>query len=98
MLDNPGLIMVCYIIGSYALAGGIDILRAREARKSEAPSWKISMVSGIINLLMAGGSLLFGVLPGSMKIVVYFYCATLLFTAVVRFVAAFRRTAMVYIA
>ena len=95
MLTNiPKIYIVLYLVVVYAFSGAIDILRALEAKKYQASSWRFSLISGIINVVVA---ILCVVFIGSSNMIVYLYCAGLIYSAIVRIVTAFRKTAIVYI-
>jgi uncharacterized membrane protein HdeD (DUF308 family) len=94
--DEPLVIVVLYLIAFYAFAGLIDILRAFEAKKQEAP-WKSKLFLGIIEVAVAGLSLYFGLVLRSPDDVVIVYGCGLLVSGIMRIVNSFRRTAIVYI-
>ena len=87
-----------YLLVIYAFSGGIDILRALEAKRYGAPAWKWKLISGCITIAAAVTIGVAGFCFGSVDFVVYGYCASLFYTAVTRLVTAFRKTAIVYIA
>lgn len=97
MVDIPKVYVIGYLLVIHLFAGAVDILKAFEARKIESPSWKISLLYGVCNLLVAVLTFVGGVLQGSVTAVVYSYSAGLLYSALVRIGASFRRTAIVYI-
>lgn len=95
MLTNiPKMYIALYLVVVYAFSGAIDIMRALEARKYQAPSWRFSLISGIINVVIA---ILCIVFIGSTNMIVYLYSAGLIYSAIVRIITAFRKTAIVYI-
>ena len=95
MLTNiPKMYIALYLVVVYAFSGAIDILRALEAKKYQAPSWRLSLISGIISVVIA---ILCIVFIGSTNMIVYLYSAGLIYSAIVRIVTAFRKTAIVYI-
>lgn len=94
MTNIPKIYIALYLVVVYAFAGAIDILRALEAKKYQASMWKLSLISGIINVVVA---ILCIVFMGSTNMIVYLYCAGLIYSAIVRIVTAFRKTAIVYI-
>ena len=54
MLTNiPKIYIVLYLVVVYAFAGVVSILRALEAKRYQAPMWKLSLISGIINVVIA---------------------------------------------
>jgi uncharacterized membrane protein HdeD (DUF308 family) len=95
MTNIPKIYIVLYLLAVYAFAGVIDILRALEAKSYQAPSWRLSLISGVVNVAVA---ILCVVFIGSTRMIVYLYCAGLIYAAVVRIVTALRKTAIVYIA
>ena len=95
MLTNiPKIYIVLYLVVVYAFSGVVDILRALEAKKYQAPLWRLSLISGIISIVIA---ILCIVFIGSTNMIVYLYCAGLIYSAIVRIVTACRKTAIVYI-
>jgi uncharacterized membrane protein HdeD (DUF308 family) len=95
MLTNiPKMYIALYLVVVYAFSGAIDILRALEAKKYQAPSWRLSLISGIISVVIA---ILCIVFIGSTNMIVYLYSAGLIYSAIARIVTAFRKTAIVYI-
>ena len=95
MLTNiPKMYIALYLVVVYAFSGAIDILRALEAKKYQAPSWRLSLTSGIISVVIA---ILCIVFIGSTNMIVYLYSAGLIYSAIARIVTAFRKTAIVYI-
>ena len=95
MLTNiPKIYIVLYLVVVYAFAGVVSILRALEAKRYQAPMWKLSLISGIINVVIAILCIIF---MRSTNMIVYLYCVGLIYSAIVRIVTAFRKTAIVYI-
>lgn len=95
MLTNiPKIYIVLYLVVVYAFAGVVSILRALEAKRYQAPMWKLSLISGIINVVIAILCIIF---MRSTNMIVYLYCTGLIYSAIVRIVTAFRETAIVYI-
>ena len=94
MTNIPKIYIALYLLAIYAFAGVIDILRALEAKKYQASTWKLSLISGIINIVVA---ILCVAFLGSTRMIVYLYCAGLIYSAIIRIVTACRKTAIVYI-
>ena len=95
MLTNiPKMYIALYLVVVYAFSGAIDIMRALEAKKYQAPSWRLSLTSGIISVVIA---ILCIVFIGSTNMIVYLYSAGLIYSAIARIITAFRKTAIVYI-
>ena len=94
MSDIPRIYLVLYLLGYHAFVGVIDVLRALEAKRFEAPTWKISMGYGLINIGIAVACVFF---IHSVEGIVYVYSAGLIYSALNRIASSFRRTAVVYI-
>ena len=89
--------IMIYLMGIFAFSGAIDILRALEAKKNSAPSWRLKFISGCISVAATIALFIIGIIFREQTILVYGYCINLGYAAVMRFVNAFRRTAIVYI-
>ena len=98
MNDLPLAYVMLYLIVAYAFSGVIDILRALEAKREEAPSWKMNLSTGIINVLLAIFALIGGIFFKSIEIVTAIYCVGLFYSGIMRIVSAFRKSSIVYIA
>ena len=89
--------VVLYLLGAYAFSGVLDILRAREARSFEAPSWRLNLAEGIANIGFAAAAAVFGLVSGNMRALTLIYAIGLFYSALLKLVSAFRKTAIVYI-
>lgn len=96
LITSSALFIVAYLLGIYAFSGAIDILRALEAKRYEG-YWKLKLISGIIEVVCSVSLMIFGIFVRSHTFLVYGYCISLGYSAVVRITAAFRKTAIVYI-
>lgn len=92
--DMPRMYVVLYLLACHLFSGVVDVLRALEAKKLEAPSWKRNFTLGLINIIIAVACLFF---MKSNRILMYVYGCGLIYSAIVRIVSAFRRTAIVYV-
>ncbi len=88
------LYVMVYLLAVHAFSGFIDVLRALEAKRLGSPAWKLSLSSGIINIAVALSCVVF---LKSATISVYIYSAGLIYSALVRVILSFRKTAVVYI-
>ncbi len=91
------VVIIIYLLGIYAFTGVVDILRAFEAMKMKASNWKVKLITGLISVLFAVLIVVMGFVFRNMQIVVYGFCVSLFYYAVVKIVTAFKRTAIVYI-
>ncbi|MBP5261892.1 MAG: hypothetical protein J6Z43_07195 [Clostridiales bacterium] len=94
LVNEAKVIIIIYLISGHLLAGGIDIVRAVRSKK-EGFSWKSDMATGIGNLLVALSCIVF---IGSPDILILVYCLGLMYSACVRIIRAFKKSAVVYIA
>ena len=93
--DNvPMIYLMLYLLIANLISGVIEILGAREARQMEAGSWKLKLAIGAADVLFGLASIF---CLGRPDVLVYIYAAGLAYSAVLRIVSAFRRTAIVYI-
>ena len=90
-------IVMFYLLFLYAFYGVIDVLRALEAKNHGAPRWKLKFFSGVFEVLFAIALLIAGMFVDNPVIIVYGYAISLIYTAIVRIVGAFRKTAIVYV-
>lgn len=90
-------IVMFYLLFMYAFYGVIDVLRALEAKNHGAPRWKFKFFTGIIEVLFAIALLIAGMFVNNPVIIVYGYAIILTYTAVVKIIGAFRRTAVIYV-
>ena len=92
--DVPMFYLVLYLLIANMISGVIEILGAREARQMEVSSWKLKMAIGAADVLFGLASIF---CLGRLNILVYIYATGLAYSAVLRIVSAFRRSAIVYI-
>ena len=93
--DIPKIYIALYLLVIYAFTGAIDVLRGMEAKKMQAPLWRMKVISGAVNIIIA---VLCIALLRSTAMIVYLYCIGLLYSAFMRIASAFKRTSVVYIA
>lgn len=94
---NYGVFIVLYLLGFHALTGVLEILRAREARQYDAPSWRMNLAAGIANIGFAAAAVIFGLGRGDMRTLTVIYAVGLIYSALLNLISAFRKTAIVYI-
>lgn len=96
LLGNSQEIILMYLQLAFGITGAIAILRAVEAKKSGSRSWKGNLIHGAIciGIMIFAVICTFAELPERM--VVYVFCAGLLYSAAMRIYSAFRRTAVLY--
>ena len=97
MSENPAPYIIIYLAFLHAFNGVIALMRAREARGLGAPQWKFTLLHGITDVAIAAALLFTGFSMRRPDITVYVYAAGLFYSAILRMISAFRRTAIVYI-
>ena len=92
--DESKLFVLAYLLGFHAFAGLVNVLRALEAKRYKSTSWRINMAQGVASILTA---LICMIFYRNETLLVYCYCAGMIYSAALRIYSAFRRTAVVYI-
>ena len=95
-INIPRIYLICHLLISHGFSGIVDMLRAVEDKRQEAPSWKMSFLYGLGNFVIAVIALRC-VFHQSSWLVVYIYSAGLAYSAIMQMIASFRKTAIVYI-
>lgn len=95
--DNTSRLVILYLLAAHAFSGAISILRALEARRFGASSWRLRLAEGLINITVAAVALVSGLFLGSVNTVIWIYATGLLYSSVISIISAFRKTAIVYI-
>lgn len=96
VITIPKIYLVGHLLISHAFSGLVDILKAFEDKKLQAPSWRMSFLYGLGNLVTAGAAFTC-LLNNSTQLVMDIYCAGLAYSAVMQIASAFRKTAIIYI-
>ncbi len=94
MTNIPKMYIALYLSGVFAFTGLIDIARSIETMTVRSSSWKFRLISGVINIVVASLCIVF---INSTEMIVYIYCAGLIYSAIARIVTAFRKTEIIYI-
>lgn len=92
--DFPPIYILLYLLVGYLFSGAVDVMHSLEAKRMGSPSWKLNIAFGIANILIAVLCLFCLRYP---DILVYIYAGGLVYTACLRFVSSFRKTAIAYI-
>lgn len=92
-IDRSKIYLILYIVIIHALSGAVAALKGRQAKLEGASSWKLSMVYGVVNLLMALFCIVF---IRSTDMIVYIFSAGLIYAGIMRLYSVFRRTEIVY--
>ena len=94
LTNVPHVYILLYLLAIHAFSGAVAIMGALEARRYEAQHWRLKLINGIVNILLALSCLIF---IRSMRVAVYVYCIGLCYSACMRIISAFRKNAIVYI-
>lgn len=97
MISMSSFTLIIYLLGIYSFTGVIDILRAIEAKKNGAKSWRLKLLTGVISVVFVMIMAVLGLVFMNTNILVYSYSISLTYTAVIKIITACRKTAIVYI-
>lgn len=92
--DKSRWIIIIYLIAVHLIIGGIETVRAIRSKKEGHTKWKFDIVRGIINILIAVVCILS---IHSSTLLLLIFCTSMIYTAIVEIVSAFKKTAVVYI-
>lgn len=90
----PKMYVMLYLLVVHAFNGVIDLLRAFEAKRVGAPSWKVKFALGAFNIAVAITCVVF---IRSTQIAVYIFAAGLVPPALIRISSAFRGRSVIRI-
>ena len=93
LFDIQHIYIMIYLLGMYLFWGFISIMRALEMKKMES-HWKMKMIEGVGYFVIAVLGIVF---INSVMAASIIYCVGLMYSAVMRIIANFRQTAIVYI-
>ncbi len=93
----PGIYLAIYLGVIHLVSGGVDIYNAIDAKKLGSSLWLRGAVVGAINIVIAFVAIVAGLTTKSVQIFVVIYSIGLVYSAIIRIVSAFRKTAIVYI-
>lgn len=95
--QRAGILIALYLLGLNAFSGAVDIMRALEARRFQAGSWRLNLAEGILNIGFAVLAVAFGLIRRDMQHLTWVYASGLFYSGVLGLISAFRKTAIVYI-
>ena len=95
--DNTKVYVAFYLLGIHFFYGIIDILRSRESRRINAPSWKLSLITGLGNIMITVIAFIFAADLRTLNVLVYLYAAGVIYSGFLRILSSLRRTAIIYI-
>jgi hypothetical protein len=96
-VDDPKLFIVIYLLGVHGFSGVMGVLRSFEAKQYASPAWRWLFIDGAANLAVAILAVIAGLFLHSTADLSYLYAASMFYSACAQIVAAFRKTAIVYI-
>ena len=91
--EIPPIYIVLYLLITHLFSGAVDVLRAREDRRAGS-RWKLNIAIGIANILLAFAC---GFCLHRLSLLTYVYAIGLAYSACLRMVQVFRRSAIIYI-
>ncbi len=90
----PKIYILLYLAVIHAFSGLIEMLRAKEAKSYGAKSWRLKMIHGLVNIMMAAFCIIF---VKHQNTAIYIYCIGLIYSGLMRIGSAFRRTTFMFI-
>ena len=94
LVNIPKIYILVYLALIHAFSGLIEILRARETRRTGSEKFKLKLFHGILNVAMALCCIIF---INRTNTAVFVYCLGLAYSGLIRVITAFRRSTFVYI-
>ena len=94
LANVPKIYILLYLIVIHAFSGVVEIMRAMEARRTVEGPWKMKFSHGIVNLVLAISCLIF-IRQSNTALIIY--SIGLMYSAAVRLISAFYKTAFVVI-
>ncbi len=93
LTNVPRIYVLAYLLVVYAFSAVVALLRAREMKREGASSWKYKAAEGVVNMILAVACILFAT---KLTTAVILYAIGLMYSAVTRFILAFRKTKFIY--
>ena len=94
VLDESRYTVLLYLIAWHGFIALVKVLRAIEAKRNKASSWRMNALNGALNLLIALSSL---ACIHNLTMLSYLYSFGLICSGVMRIASSFRKTSIVYI-
>lgn len=94
LYNVPKIYVLLYLAAIHGFSGLVEILRARETRINGSKNYKMKLIHGIINVIIASSCIIF---VRNTNTAVFIYGIGLVYSALVKIITAFRRTTLVYI-
>ncbi len=92
--DMPKIYIIIYLAIIHAFSGLVEILRALEARRFGAKSWKLKFSHGVVDVLIVIACFAFINNTGTVSII---YGSGLIYSGLLNIITSFRKTTLVYI-
>ncbi|MBQ3274001.1 MAG: hypothetical protein IJH51_01745 [Christensenellaceae bacterium] len=96
ILNSYQTFILLFLQAVFGITGAISILRAVEAKKSGSPAWKANFLNGVINIGIMIAAFICANFSVPERMIVYVFCAGMLYAAAMRIYPVFRKTAVVY--
>ena len=93
LINVPQMYILLYLCGTLAFSGIVDVLRALESKRVGG-SWRLKVSMGGFSILSALFCVIF---LHSADMVVYIFCVSLIYSAIVRIINAFRPAPLIAI-
>ena len=94
LYEQAQAILIIYVVAAHLVAAVLNIVRAVVNKKDNNPGWKIDLAQGIGNIAQVVLCLVF---INYVEIPVFIYCGGVIYSAVLRIIQSFKKTAIVYV-
>jgi uncharacterized membrane protein HdeD (DUF308 family) len=92
--DLPSFFVLLYLVGIHLFTGLVEFLRANEARRYGAKHWRMKLVHGFVDVVIAIACIIY---INNQEIAVIIYSLGVIYSGLVRITSSFKKTAIVYI-
>ncbi len=92
--DMPKIYIILYLVVIHAFSGLIGLLRALEAKRYGAKSWRLEFSHSAANIVMVVMCFVFIKNAGTVAVI---YGITIIYTGIIRIITSFRKSTLVYI-
>ena len=96
IVNSHQALILLFLQAVFGVTGAIAILRSVEAKRSGSPVWKVNFVQGLINIGIMIAAFICANFSVPQRMIVYVFCAGMLYAAAWRVYPVFRKTAVVY--
>ena len=94
LFDQAQAIMVIYVVTGHLIAAILNIVRTVGNKRDGNPGWKIDLAQFIGNIILIALCLIF---IKHVEIPVFIYCASAIYSSILKIISSCKRSAIVYV-